>query len=67
MILKLRIRKLVGAGDDSSISGDKPFPGMICILLIKVRSEIPRSVENNGKEYEIFSFEMIEASFYINF
>lgn len=67
MTLKLRIRKLVEAGDDSSISGDKTFTGMICILLIEIRSEIQRKVDNNGKEYEIFSFEMIESSFYINF
>ena len=67
MILKLRIRKLVEVGDDSSISGDKPFTGIICILLMEIRSESQRKVDNNGKEYEIFSFEITEASFYINF
>ena len=67
MILKLRIRKLVEVGDDSSISGDKPFTGIICILPTEIRSESQRKVDNNGKEYEIFSFEMTEASFYINF
>ena len=67
MILKLRIRKLVEVGDDSSISGDKPFTGIICILLMEIRSESQRTVDNNGKDYETFSFEMTEASFYINF
>lgn len=66
MTLKLRIRKLVEAGDDSSIVETRLFTGMICILLLS-RSEIQRKVDNNGKEYEIFSFEMIESSFYINF
>lgn len=48
MTLKLRIRKLVEAGDDSSISGDKTFTGMICILLIEQIWDSKKV--DNGKE-----------------